>query len=234
MELKTAAPALWHLGVAVRGSHRVGNTVLNATLPPGQRHGAGGLCARAAGLHQCPLLKIWRPGLGTFALGAVAPAAQVLVYPGPDPAPPLPPPEPTSSRARPGRARGLGEFDGVRAYQRGDPLKLVVWKKAAKSLATGSNDLVSRDTQQSQRQQLWLDFAATSLPAPDRLSRLTAWAAGRPPGQDCTVRLPGGRSRPTMARHTGAAAWRPWRCADRKYEQNGNQRNAIKRKQPFI
>ncbi len=81
----------------------------------------------------------------------------------------------------------------MRAYQRGDPLKLVVWKKAAKSLATGSNDLVSRDTQQSQRQQLWLDFAATGLPAPEaRLSRLTAWVlqADRL-GQDYGLRLPG-------------------------------------------
>ena len=38
------------------------------------------------------------------------------------------------------RTQNSGEFEGVRAYRRGDPLKLVVWKKAAKS-----PELVSRD-----------------------------------------------------------------------------------------
>jgi uncharacterized protein (DUF58 family) len=60
---------------------------------------------------------------------------------------------------------------------------LVVWKKAAKSLASGSDDLVSRDTQQAQRWELWLDFSHagrhgnTSQVADmeHRLSRLCAW-----------------------------------------------------------
>ena len=74
-----------------------------------------------------------------------------------------------------------GEYDGVRAYRRGDPLKLVVWKKAARS-----GELVSRDTQQAQGLELWLDLAQSGLPAdptstgerPAReraLSRLCAW-----------------------------------------------------------
>ena len=62
------------------------------------------------------------------------------------------------------RISNSGEFEGVRAYRRGDPLKLVVWKKAAKSLATGTDDLVSRDAQQAQRHELWLDLAHAALP----------------------------------------------------------------------
>ena len=132
--------------------------------------------------------------LGTFRVWAPwRPAAQVLVYPRPEvPAPPLPPGEPRAGGGG-ASARGVGEFDGVRAYRRGDPLKLVVWKKAAKSLATGTDDLVSRDAHQAQRHELWLDAAATGLPDPEaRLSRLAAWVlqADRL-GVDYGLRLPG-------------------------------------------
>jgi len=74
------------------------------------------------------------------------------------------------------RTHLAGEYDGVRAYRRGDPLKLVVWKRAAQAQAAGSEDLVSRDTQQAQRQELWLDVHGTGLPGTEaRLSRLCAW-----------------------------------------------------------
>ncbi len=64
----------------------------------------------------------------------------------------------------------------MRAYRRGDPLKTVVWKKAAKALAAGTSDLVSRDTQQNQRFELWLDYGLTGVaPVEARLSRLCAW-----------------------------------------------------------
>jgi uncharacterized protein (DUF58 family) len=74
------------------------------------------------------------------------------------------------------RAHNAGEYDGVRANRRGDPLKLVVWKKAARAQAAGSEDLVSRDTQQTQREELWLDAQATGLADTEaRISRLCAW-----------------------------------------------------------
>ena len=74
------------------------------------------------------------------------------------------------------RAQAAGEYDGLRAYRRGDPLKLVVWKKAARAQATGSEDLVSRDTQQTQREELWLDAQAANVADTEaRLSRLCAW-----------------------------------------------------------
>ena len=67
-------------------------------------------------------------------------------------------------------------------------MKLVVWKKFAKSA-----ELVSRDTQHMQRQELWLDFArAGSLEVEARLSRLTAWVlAADAQDLDFGLRVPG-------------------------------------------
>jgi uncharacterized protein (DUF58 family) len=133
------------------------------------------------GLHPVPTLTAeTRFPLGTFRVWTVwRPASQVLVYPAPEPNPPaLPPGEPLAGQAAASmpRANVAGEYDGVRAYRRGDPLKLVVWKRAARAQATGSEELVSRDTQQAQRQELWLDAQAAGLPGWEaRLSRLCAW-----------------------------------------------------------
>jgi uncharacterized protein (DUF58 family) len=131
------------------------------------------------GLHRLPTLTAeTRFPLGTFRVWTVwRPAAQVLVYPAPEPnPPPLPPGEPRSQGAEAAaRAQSSGEFDGVRAYRRGDPLKNVLWKKAAKADEQG-NGLVVRDTQQAQRQELWLDIRqAGSLGLEPKLSRLCAW-----------------------------------------------------------
>ena len=136
------------------------------------------------GLHPVPPLTAeTRFPLGTFRVWTVwRPAAQMLVYPAPElHPPPLPPGEPLSGQAASAallRSQGAGEYDGVRAYRRGDPLKLVVWKKAAKAQAAGSEDLVSRDAQQAQREELWLDAQVTGLPDLEaRLSRLCAWVS---------------------------------------------------------
>jgi uncharacterized protein (DUF58 family) len=137
-----------------------------------------------------PLTAETRFPLGTFRVWTVwRPAAQVLVYPTPEAsAPPLPAGEPRGSGAAAGRAQSSGEFDGVRPYRRGDPIKLVVWKKAAKA-----DELVSRDTEQAQRYELWLDLAQTgALPFEHKLSRLAAWVlqADRL-AVDYGLRLPG-------------------------------------------
>ncbi len=133
--------------------------------------------------------------LGTFRVWTVwRPAAQVLVYPAPELyPPPLPAGEPLAGGAQGARAQSTGEFDGIRAYRRGDPMKAVVWKKAAQAFASGRDSLVSREAQTSQRQQLWLDHAACGTGEPEaRLSRLTAWVlmADRL-GLDYGLRLPG-------------------------------------------
>jgi uncharacterized protein (DUF58 family) len=167
------------IGMAVRGSGQwawtdvpaEGMSTVEIAFQPERR-----------GLHPVPPLTAeTRFPLGTFRVWTVwRPAAQMLVYPTPEAhPPPLPPGEPLSGPAAISaaqRAQGAGEYDGVRAYRRGDPLKLVVWKKAARAQAAGSEDLVSRDTQHTQREELWLDAQAAGLADTEaRLSRLCAW-----------------------------------------------------------
>jgi len=142
------------------------------------------------GLHRAPVLTAeTRFPLGAFRVWTVwRPAAQVLVYPAPEaPAPPLPPGQPRAGAGLAGGARATGEFDGVRAWQRGDAMKLIVWKKFAKS-----GELVARDTVHMQRQELWLDFARTGHADTEaRLARLTAWVlAADAQGLDYGLRLP--------------------------------------------
>ncbi|CAM5784284.1 hypothetical protein OPEN69S_01350 [Ottowia pentelensis] len=143
------------------------------------------------GPHAVPaLVAETRFPLGSFRIWAPwQPAARVLVYPAPEPQPPaLPIGEPAPGSGATSGARASGEFDGVRAYQRGDPLKLVVWKKYARS-----GELVSRDTQLVQRHALWLDYARAGTPdAEARLSRLAAWVLAADAQQlDYGLRLPG-------------------------------------------
>ena len=91
----------------------------------------------------------------------------------------------------------------MRAYRRGDPLKQLVWKKAAQALATGSHALVSRDQPQALPARLWLDLDATGLAEPEAgIARLTAWvlAADRQ-GLRWGLRLPGA----SLAPDSGAA-----------------------------
>ena len=148
------------------------------------------------GQHATPALRAMTLfPLGTFRVWTVwRTAARVTVYPAPEThAPALPPGEPQPGHAAAGRMNSSGEFDGVRAYRRGDPQKTVVWKKAAQAFAAGRDDLVSRDTLAMQRQQLWLDHAtcgASDLES--RLSRLTAWVLmADEQGLDYGLRLPG-------------------------------------------
>ena len=147
------------------------------------------------GLHDVPAISAeTRFPLGLFRAWTVwRPAARLLVYPQLEREAPRPPAArhvpggPTQSRSVDG-----GEIEGVRAYRRGDPLKRVAWKKAAKALETGG-DLVTRDTSASAHQELWLDWAACAGLAPeDRLSRLAAWTlAAHRSGADYGLRLPG-------------------------------------------
>lgn len=148
------------------------------------------------GLHPLPMLTAeTRFPLGTFRVWTFwRPAAQVLVYPAPEvPAPPLPLGQPQASGTGSTHSQGMGDFEGIRAYRRGDPLQLVVWKKAAQAMSTGSDALVSRDSLQMQRHELWLSPECTGQADPEaRLSRLTAWVlqADRL-GLDYGLRLPG-------------------------------------------
>ncbi|MEO8525432.1 MAG: DUF58 domain-containing protein [Caldimonas sp.] len=147
------------------------------------------------GLREVPTMSAeTRFPLGLFRAWTVwRPAARLLVYPRPEgDAPALPAARPISGGPTRSRNSEGGEIEGVRAYRRGDPMKLVAWKKAAQALETGA-ELVSRDTSVSARQELWLDWAACGSLAPEeRLSRLTAWTlASERAGTDYGLRLPG-------------------------------------------
>ena len=151
------------------------------------------------GLHSVPLIGIQTHfPLGTFRIWSWwRPHAQLLVYPAPEATPPpLPPGEPRGGQGVQQRSGGMDGFDGVRAYQRGDPLKLVHWKKAAQTLATGSGELLSRDAQHSPRHELWIDVQRTGLADPEaRLARATAWVLqAERQGLRWGLRLPGGHT----------------------------------------
>ncbi len=150
------------------------------------------------GLHASPVLTAeTRFPLGTFRVWTVwQPASKVLIYPRPEPqAPPFPPGEPKAGSASSAALQSTGEFDGVRAYRRGDPMKLVVWKKFAKA-----DELVSRDSNQAQRYELWFDLAQAGSAHSDiehRLSRLCAWVLrAEEQGMDYGLRLPAIKIRP--------------------------------------
>ena len=160
---------------------------------------------RRRGLHRLPTLTAeTRFPLGTFRVWTVwRPAAQMMVYPVPElMPPPLPPGEPRSGNAAAAtRTQTSGEFDGVRGYRRGDPPKLIVWKKAAKAhemTSSESGGLVVRDTQQAQRQELWLDFMqAGAADTEHKLSRLCAWILlADKIGLDYGLRLPAQQIKP--------------------------------------
>ena len=147
------------------------------------------------GLHEVPTLSAeTRFPLGLFRAWTVwRPAARLLVYPQLEVgAPALPAARPVAGGPTQSRRSEGGEIEGVRAYRRGDPLKLVAWKKAAQALETGA-ELVSRDTSVAARQELWLDWAACGALAPEqRLSRLAAWTlAATRAGTDYGLRVPG-------------------------------------------
>ena len=151
--------------------------------------------AEARGIRPVPALGIdTRFPLGLFrAWSAWRPAAEVLVYPRPE-HPPAPLPPAATAPGGPSLARSAegSEVEGVRAYRRGDPLKLIAWKKAAKALETGG-ELVSRDTRSAAQHEWWLEWQACGNLAPEeRLSRLAAWVlVAERTGVEFGLRLPG-------------------------------------------
>lgn len=143
------------------------------------------------GLHRLPTLLVeTRFPLGLFRAWTVwRPAAQQLVWPAPEqPARPLPPAPGGLGGELPVQRGSGSEFDGVRAWRRGDALRQVVWKKVARS-----GELVSRDTAASAASTLVLDFSACGATEPEaRLARLTTWVlAAERGGRSYVLRLPG-------------------------------------------
>jgi uncharacterized protein (DUF58 family) len=130
------------------------------------------------GVHPLPALSAeTRFPLGLFRAWTVwRPASRLVVYPRLEhPAAPLPPAQFGQGGELARRHADGGETEGVRGYRRGDPPKLVVWKKAAKALESGG-ELVSRDTASAVAHRLTLDWQACAALDPEaRLSRLASW-----------------------------------------------------------
>ena len=143
------------------------------------------------GLHELPSLRAeTRYPFGLFRAWTVwRPASRVLAWPAPEkPVAPLPSQPDQAGESAQRRTSDSGEFEGVRAYRRGDALKRVVWKKAART-----GELVSRDASSSLQQELWLDWQAANVGGTEqRLSRLSAWVlAAEAAGVAHGLRLPG-------------------------------------------
>jgi uncharacterized protein (DUF58 family) len=151
------------------------------------------------GWHRLPPLRVeTRFPFGLFRAWTLwQPASLVLAYAKPEqPPPPLPQAHSATGETRHARPGEGSELDGVRAWRRGDSLRQVVWKKAARS-----GELVSRETASESSRELWLDWQAASTPGhgstESRLSRLTAWVvAAERQGLVYGLRLPGRRIAP--------------------------------------
>ena len=196
LDLVLTSPGAARFGIGLKVSGAPEATLTWIDVPAlGQAHAQVSFVPRLRGRHEAPTLGAeTRFPLGLFRVWTVwRPAAQLLVYPQAE----HPPAALPAARAVPGgptqsRSADGGEVEGVRAYRRGDPMKLIAWKKAAKALNAGG-ELVSRDTSASAHQELWLDWQGCgSLASEERLSRLTAWTlAAHRIGADYGLRVPG-------------------------------------------
>jgi uncharacterized protein (DUF58 family) len=196
LEVVLSSPAGARHGIGLKIESAQASTLTWVDVPAGGQTAAHvSFVPGSRGRHEVPTLSVeTRFPLGLFRAWTVwRPAALLLVYPQPE----RPPANLPGARSTPGgttpmrQAQG-GEIEGIRAYRRGDPLKLVFWKKAAKAMETGG-ELVSRDTSASAQRELWLDWQACAPLAPeDRLSRLTAWVvAAERAGVHYGLRVPG-------------------------------------------
>jgi uncharacterized protein (DUF58 family) len=179
LEVVLSSPAGARHGIGLRIESGSGWALTWVDVPGGGQASARvSFVAGARGRHEVPTLTAeTRFPLGLFRAWTVwRPAGEVLVYPAPEQPPaPLPSARPVPGGSIPGRQVPGGDIEGIRAYRRGDPLKMVFWKKAAKAMQTGG-ELVSRDTSTSAQQELWLDWRACGTLEPEqRLSRLAAW-----------------------------------------------------------
>ena len=162
--------------------------------------------APGRGLHGLPMVRgESRYPFGLFRAWTIwRPAGQQWIYPRPEsPTPPWPQVQATQGDDKPAR-RGAGtEFEGVRAYRRGDTLRQVVWKKAART-----GELISRETAGAVQRETWLQWnQVQGLDTEARLSRLAAWiVAADAAGDNWGLTLPGTELAPANgAAHRHAA-----------------------------
>jgi uncharacterized protein (DUF58 family) len=170
--------------------------------------------APGRGLHGLPLVRAEsRYPFGLFRAWTIwRPAGRQWVYPRPEsPTPPWPQADASQGDDKPAARSGAGtEFEGVRAYRRGDTLRQVVWKKAART-----GEMISRETAGAVQREMWLQWAhAQGLDTEARLSRLAAWAiAADAAGHAWGLRLPGTELPPANGgahRHAALQALARW------------------------
>ncbi len=196
LDIVITSPGTARFGIGLRLLDAPGATLAWTDVPAGSQATAHvSFVPGVRGFHDVPTLSAEsRFPLGLFRAWTVwRPVARLLVYPRPESnAPPPPAARPIAGGPTRSRHSEGGEIEGVRAYRRGDPMKLVAWKKAAQAMETGA-ELVTRDTSVSARQEIWLEWSACGAIAPEeRLSRLTAWTlAAERAGTDYGLRLPG-------------------------------------------
>ena len=148
--------------------------------------------APGRGLHGLPVVRAEsRYPFGLFRAWTIwRPAGQQWIYPRPEtPPPPWPQTDAAHGDDKPAARSGSGtEFEGVRAYRRGDALRQVVWKKAART-----GEMVSRETAGAVQREMWLQWSqAGGLDTEARLSRLAAWViAADAAGHSWGLGLPG-------------------------------------------
>jgi uncharacterized protein (DUF58 family) len=118
--------------------------------------------------------------LGTFRVWHWwKPAATYWVYPAPETSAPalphLPHPDDGPALGAQTGARS-DEVDGLRPYRRGDPLKWIAWKKAARLGDDNPAQWASRDFSRPPSAELWLDATSCGLSDLEgQRSRLCAW-----------------------------------------------------------
>ena len=149
----------------------------------------------ARGRHHLPTLTLeTRYPLGTFRVWAVwRPAATVAgLIRNPKHTTPVASRQPQAGPDRRRHARQHGEFDGVRACCRGDPLKKPWSGSGWPNRGAGLGRLVSRDSASSGQHGCgWTGNTGTN-DTELRASRLTAWVQlADPVGLNYGLRLPG-------------------------------------------
>jgi uncharacterized protein (DUF58 family) len=170
--------------------------------------------APGRGLHALPMVRAEsRYPFGLFRAWTIwRPAGRQWIYPRPEsPTPPWPQAQATQGDDKPAARSGAGsEFEGVRAYRRGDTLRQVVWKKAART-----GELISRETAGAVQREMWLRWSqAQGLDTEARLSRLAAWiVAADAAGHNWGLMLPGTELAPANGaphRHAALQALAAW------------------------
>ncbi len=141
------------------------------------------------GWMELPRLKIHtQHPAGLFTAWVYArPNERILVYPRPEARPPAWIVGQDSQGVTWHHTSG-DDFDGVRPYQYGDPLRLVAWKRSAQV-----HDLVSREYHSNSGERITFDWSQVQhLPLETAISRLAAWVMkANDAGLSYRLNLPG-------------------------------------------